>query len=108
MSRKSLRPGSSIPRPDDLSNHLVRSSHPLKGDEVGTRLEDDNTDGDVVQPDSDGLASAFVDFQRDALGILQVEIGHDHQPIIGCEGPSACCTHAAAAADDQCGKSLNL
>ena len=55
MSRKSVRPASSIPRPDDHSNHLVHSSHPLRGDEVGTKVEDDNTDGDVVQPDGTNL-----------------------------------------------------
>jgi hypothetical protein len=60
MSRKTVRPGSSLPRQDGLSNHLVHSSRPLWGDEVETRVEDDHTDGYVVQPDGTNLRRSNV------------------------------------------------
>ena len=62
---------------------------------------------DTSNSTATALLPILVDFRYDALGVLEVEIGHDHQPIIGCEGSSACCTHAAAAADYQCGKSFD-
>jgi hypothetical protein len=84
MSRKSVRPSSSIPRPDDLSNHLVHSSHPLRGDEVGTRVEDDNTDGDVVQPDGTNLKRYGVIVPCPKCGTVQYMVGPEGKPQREC------------------------